>query len=73
MVMSGLFSSPVTGFVTHNKLQDTAFHQLTVGEEGGGIIYAIEFDGLDIATLVGKSGSDDGEILAVAEMNGRGG
>ena len=73
MVMSGLFSSPVGGAFTHNKLQHTTFHQLTVGEEGGGIIYAIEFDGLDIATLVGKAGSDDGEILAVAEMNGRGG
>ena len=64
--MSRLFSSPVAGFVTHDKFQHTTFHQLTVGEEGRGIIYAIEFDGLDVATLVGKTGSDDGEILAVA-------
>ena len=64
--MSGLFCSPVAGFVTHDKLQDTTFHQLTMGEEGRGIIYAIEFDGLDVAALVGKAGSDDGEILAVA-------
>ena len=73
MVIFGLFCSPVAGFVTHDKFQHTSFHQLTVGEEGRGIIYAIEFDGLDVSALVGKTRSDDSEILAVAEMNGCGG
>ena len=64
--MSRLFSSPVAGFVTHDKLQHTAFHQLGVGKEGRGMVLAIEFDGLNVAALVGKTGSDEDEILAVA-------
>ena len=73
MISNRRFLTPVAGFVAHLKFENAAFHQLTVGEEGRGIIYAIEFDGLDVAALVGKTGSDEDEILAVAQMNGCGG